>query len=252
TASGSRRIYYILPIIPFCALLTSLFINSNTKQEFKNIAIGFQGSLFVLFSIIGIFSPALWPIIKERIGFEPDINFMLALPIIGILTITPLIIRFIRPAMPAKFLGTEKIMAHIILMAAVIMGGFFCFNYVILDDYRTTKPFAMELKGQTADFSPKHIAFYRKMKNDVVFYLDASEPIKVLEDPEEVRDFFSSNNEDKVLISYRKYIDELSNVLPSNLKRKNILKEKIYPWTPKQSFTSKLVAWRINFEKRVL
>lgn len=252
TASGSRRIYYILPIIPFCALLTSLFINSNTKQEFKNIAIGFQGSLFVLFSIIGIFSPALWPIIKERIGFEPDINFMLTLPIIGILTITPLIIRFIRPAMPAKFLGTEKIMAHIILMAAVIMGGFFCFNYVILDDYRTTKPFAMELKVQTADFSPKHIAFYRKMKNDVVFYLDASKPIKVLEDPEAVKNFFSSDNEDKVLISYRKHIDELFKVLPSNLKRKNILSEKIYPWTPKQSFTSKLVAWRINFEKRVL
>jgi len=86
----------------------------------------------------------------------------------------------------------------------------------------------------------------------VVFYLDASEPIKVLEDPEAVRNFLSSDNEDKVLISYRKYTDELSKMLPSNLKRKNILKEKIYPWTSEQSLASKLVAWRINFEKRVL
>lgn len=252
TASGSRRVYYILPIIPFCALLTSLLINGNAKQKLKNIAIGFQGLLFVLFSVVEIFSPTLWPIIKGKIGFEPDIHFILALPIIGILTLTPFIIRFIRPAILAKFLGTEKIIAHIILMAAVIMGGSFCFNYVILDHYRTTKPFAMELKGQTADLSTKHIAFYRKIKNDVVFYLDASEPIRVLEDPEAVRDFFRSDNEDKVLISYRKYIDELSTVLPSNLKRKNILSEKIYPWTTEQRFTSKLVAWRLNFEERAL
>ncbi|MBW2737500.1 MAG: glycosyltransferase family 39 protein [Deltaproteobacteria bacterium] len=252
TASGSRRVYYILPIIPFCSLLTSLFINSNAKQEFKNIAIGFQGLVFVLFGMIGIFSPAFWPIIKERIGFAPGIDFMLTLPIIGILTLTPLLIRFIKPAILAKFLGTEKIIAHIILMAAVIMGGFFCFNYVILDDYRTTKPFAIELKNQTADLSPKHIAFYRKIKNDVVFYLDASEPIRVLEDSEAVKNFFSSDNEDKILISYRKYTDELSEALPLNLKIKNILKEKIYPWTPEQSFTSKLVAWRINFGEKVL
>lgn len=252
TASGSRRIYYILPIIPFCALLSSLFINSNAKQEFKNIAIGFQALVFVLFGMIGIFSPAFWPIIKERIGFAPVIDFMLPLPIIGILVLTPLVLWFFRPGIFVKFIGAEKRIAPMIFMAAIIMGGFFCFNYVILDDYRTTKPFAMELKAQTADLSPKHIAFYRKMKNDVVFYLDASEPIKVLEDPEAVKIFFSSDNEDKVLISYQKYIDELSKVLPSNLKRKNILREKIYPWTPEQSFTSKLVAWRINFKERVL
>lgn len=252
TASGSRRIYYILPIIPFCALLTSLLINSHAKQKFKNIAIGFQGLLFVLFAVIEILSPALWLIIKERIGFEPDIDFMLTLPIIAILALTPLVIKFIMPTMPAKFLGTEKRIAPIILMAAIMMGGFFCFNYIILDDYRTTKPFAMELKGQTVDLSTKHIAFYRKIKNDVVFYLDASEPIQVLEDPEAVRNFFSSDNEDKVLIFYRKYMDELSKVLPSNLKRKNILNEKIYPWTPEQRFPFKLVAWRINFEERAL
>ena len=78
TASGSRRSYYILPILPFCALLTSVFLNTEGKEAWKRLAFRLQAGLFVLISVIEILSPAMWPILKEHLGFVPPGDLRLA------------------------------------------------------------------------------------------------------------------------------------------------------------------------------
>lgn len=244
TASGSRRVYYILPILPFCALFTAVFLNTEAKAGWKRLGLGLQTGLFALIAVIEILSPAIWPILKKRSGFVPPGDLTLAAPLLGILTLVALALGRFRPKLLANFTGTGRNAAPLIVAATILMGGFFCWQQGSLDAYRSERPFAMELKAQISGLPPKNIAFYRKIYTNSLFYLDLPEPVQVLKDTDSVRNFVKSGSGDKLLILRRKDYKNLLPALPVGLGGQPTLSERVYPWQEKS--VDKLVAWKIK------
>lgn len=71
SGSGSRRSYYILPMLPFCALLTAVFFNTSGKEGLKRLGLGLQAALLLLLAVIEVLSPALWSALASRLDFVP-------------------------------------------------------------------------------------------------------------------------------------------------------------------------------------
>ena len=243
TCSGSRRSYYILPILPFCALLTSVFLNAEEKGEWKRLGVGLQARLFGMASLIEILSPVIWPIIKEYMGFVPPRALLVVTPILGILALFSLLFRYIRPGLLISFVEIKQEIATLVATATILMGGFFCVQQASLEAYDSERLFVRELKAQIAGLSPSEIAFYRGVSPKVLFYLDLPGPMLVLKYPDEAQNFLESESGVKVLVSRRKYLNDLLPALPEDLREEPTLSEKIYPRDKKGS--RKLLAWKI-------
>lgn len=246
TFSRSRRSYYILPILPFCALLTSVFLMSDGKDKLKHLIISLQEGLLVLGSLIEILTPALWPIIKERIGFVPPRELLLATPVLGLFALFSLALRHFRPDLRIYFIGTEQRIVPLVAAATILMGGFFCWQQGILETYRGERPFARELKALVSGLSPEQIAFYCTLKTNTLFYLDLPRPVRLLMDNKSVQDFLQSCEEDKVLITRRKCLKDLRLAMAPELRGQPTLSEKVYPWQSKS--IGNLIAWKIKEE----
>ncbi len=244
TASGSRRSYYILPILPFCALLTAVFLKSEGKETLKRVGIGLQFGILALVALFEALSPAIWPLIKERVDFVPPTDLVLATSIVGLSAFVPLAIKRLRPGLLVSLTGTDRRIAALFLMATILTGGFFCRQQVSLDVYRTEKPFALELKENIAGLSAKEIAFYVKASADVLFYLNMPEPIQVLEDIDSLRTFLESNMGVRVLVAQREHIHGLGHGLPAQLREQPTVSERFSSWDRRKH--KKHVAWIIR------
>lgn len=244
TFSGSRRSYYILPILPFCALLTSLFFVADEKDRRAHLGISIQEWSFAMVSLCAIASLAIWPIIRSHIGFVPPADLKTATPILGILSLFALILNRLRPGLQADFLGTDQKIAPCVFAAVILMGGFFCLQLPSLDVYRGERPFAMELKSRAAGLSPEQIAFYGTTMTNTLFYLDQPKPVRMLTNTESVQIFLESCKGDKFFITTEKYLKELKPVLPAEVTENPTLSEKVYPWERNNS--KNLVAWLIR------
>ncbi len=246
TASESRRGYYILPILPFCALLTSWFLMAEVKKRLKRIAIGIQIGVFALVALAGVLSPAIWPVVQGRVGFVPPRDLMVAAPTVGLAALVVLALWRFRPGLWVNLTGTNQRTAGLVGVGAVLVGGFFCWQYVSLDAYRTEKPFARELKTHLTGMTPNDIGFYRKVGANILFYLDLPKPVRVLPDPDSVQNFLASNRGIKALVSQRRYLNGLVAEFPDGFRERPSLSEKSYPWG---KTSQKHVAWKIGAEK---
>ena len=244
TFSGSRRSYYILPILPFCALLTSLFFVADGKDRRAHLGFSIQEWGFAMVSLCAIASLAIWPIIRSHTGFVPPADLLTATPILGILSLFALILNRLRPGLQADFLGTDQKIAPCVFAAVILMGGFFCLQLPSLDVYRGERPFAMELKSRVAGLSPEQVAFYGTIMTNTLFYLDQPKPVRMLTNTESVQIFLESCKGDKFFITTEKYLKELKPVLPAEVAENPTLREKVYPWERNNS--KNLVAWLIR------
>jgi 4-amino-4-deoxy-L-arabinose transferase-like glycosyltransferase len=247
TLSGSRRNYYILPIIPFCALYMSVFLQAEGNDKLKRIFLALQAALLSVVAIVELLTPALWPVVKEHIGFVPPDAIALFTPVIGIFAMSVWLL-CLRKTFPIhSLLGSSRNITLPVLSAVILMGGFFCWQHIALDVYRAGKPFALELKAEIAKakISPKDIAFYGKHTKDVVFYLDQPEPIQMLTSPEEASRFLNSPGTVKLIIARQDCQEELLPLIPPAYRKKPLLTQKVYPWEKKTAFTS-LTAWEIE------
>jgi len=246
TLSGSRRNYYILPILPFCALYMAVFLQAECNEKLKRIFLSLQAALLAVVAIVELLTPALWPVVQKRIGFVPPDAIALFTPVIGILALAVWLLRRQKTLTVHSFLGTTRNIGLPVLAAGVLMGGFFCWQHIALDVYRTGKPFALELKAEisNAKISPQDIAFYGKHTKDVVFYLDEPEPIQMLISPDEARRFLNSPGRVKLIIARQDCQDEVLPLIPPASREKRLLTQKVYPWEEKNAF-SRLAAWEI-------
>jgi 4-amino-4-deoxy-L-arabinose transferase-like glycosyltransferase len=66
TLSGSRRSYYILPILPFCALMSAIYFEMEKQEKGKQLVLKIQTGLIMAILLVGILSPAIWPVLKIK------------------------------------------------------------------------------------------------------------------------------------------------------------------------------------------
>jgi 4-amino-4-deoxy-L-arabinose transferase-like glycosyltransferase len=246
TISGSRRAYYIIPIIPFCALMASLYLMMQREEKWNRVVFGIQMWVFVVIIAAEILSPAVWPVIKGYIGFIASKGLVFATALIGFIALAPLVLERVYPGLLARVIATEKQLTPSIVMAVIIVGGFFVWQYHIFDTYRSMRPFSRELKEKIEKLSLNNIAFYRRFPAKMLFYLDLPEPATLLNDAESLREFLSSQGKTRVLVSEDQYQKELIDILPDEMAMRPTMKEKVYPWEKMEKYE----AWIIQGEAK--
>ena len=101
-----------------------------------------------------------------------------------------------------------------ISMAVVLMGGFFAWQYNILEYTCTKRPFALQIKAVVESYPHERVAFYRRYGDKMLFYMKLNPPVTLLTDENDLRAFLESG-EPGIIISQNRYITEtIASMLP--------------------------------------
>ncbi|MBN1764137.1 MAG: glycosyltransferase family 39 protein [Sedimentisphaerales bacterium] len=241
--SGSRRSYYILPILPFCALLAAGYLDMEKEEKWKQLVLKIQTGVIIAILIADMLSPALAPRLKNGMEFIFTGEFIFSTFLLGFLALGVLIMSFLYPRPLLYLTGSEKSLGAPILMSVILIGGFFVWQHRILDQYRSMKSFSLEVRAEVEKDTSCQIAFYNKIPIKMLFYLGLPEPAPKLTDEESLGSYLYSEGEKKILVVHSKYYAELANLFSKESLTHLVIKEKIYPWeqTPK-----KYEAWIVD------
>ena len=248
TLSGSRRGYYILPILPFCAILIAIFLTdiSNKKTEFfRRWGIDIQNGLLFVLVIADLIAPIVLIILKPKLGysFPPALNiatFAIGITALALMFMSNKYLR--RKGIESK--DERNILTNIII-ATVILGGYYCIQEPIMDSSRTHRPFAMQMKSNTADFEPESIGMLHRNAPKMLFYLDKDRPVTIIHGDQQLRDFLDSETA-QILIAQKKDLVHFDLKISEYLQREPDMEEGANPWESDSSKERKWVVWLLN------
>ena len=246
SASGSRRWYYILPLMPFCAILTALFLCSDWQVQWRKWVILLMKWIIMIAAVLDLLCIAALPFWEKASGFAPPMGFLLAAPLLGIAALAVFGAGRRSPEGIVRLTGVPAQSAGMLMAGAIIVGGFFAFQLPSLDQYRTEKPFSLELKTKMSGISPENVGFFQKVPPKVVYYTELQRPARMIADVDELKKFLAEAKGPKLLVGYSrdKDIEPLRQCLPAEIIDNPVLKEKYVPREKRDS--KKLCAWIIN------
>jgi hypothetical protein len=138
--------------------------------------------------------------------------------------------------------GQPQTIWALILMAGVLQGGVFAWQYNILDSCRTERPFALWMKVAVASLPRERVAFVHRCEDRLLFYMEWDPPVTLLTDENALRAFLESD-EPGIVISQGRYVTETAaSMLPSQ----PAYAETRYTWESPDVCQKKLKAWLIN------
>ena len=242
TLSGSRRNYYILPILPFCILLMAVFLAEFTPEivgKHRNKGLKIQKYVLLIIGVTeAVFGPLIiWFLINKK-GWELPSHLYWSCLIIGIgIVLTGIL----ADKIIGKILqdNQSRVIWASIIMAGIFLGGFFAWQFNILESNRTQQPFALKMKKVVEAFPHERVAFYHRPEDKVLFYMDWSLPVTTLKNENELRSFLEIDKPGIVISQDRYITGNVAAMLPP----KAIYNEVSYKW---ESPNKKLKAWLIN------
>ena len=243
--SGSRRSYYILPILPLCALLMAVFVvwmREPGTGELRQKGLAVQRTLFIGLIAFDVAIPLMLSIAGKIWHFDAPLRFYVASLGIGaaaILLGTGLD-RFV--SWPGSSPQERRVLQPWIGVAAVLVGGYFCWQQNILEMNRTEYPFVRDLQARSATLAPESIAIFPKPNPNILFYLGNERPIQIVANSDQLRRFLESGLPG-ALITQNRYAASLPEEILGELQRREGLHEQVQPWESKSSRKDKWVAW---------
>ena len=242
TASGSRRWYYILPILPFCSLMTAVFIAEGHHDKLRKTALLITGITILAVAAAMLISPVLWLLAAKMKGFTPPYVLYFSIPIAGIIASIPWFIRKSMPGLLSELTGLPRLFTPYALSIFAIMA----FSFVILlndfDALRTEKSFALELKELSLDVEPSRVCFFIKVSPAVLFYMDRLSDVSVAPNSGAVEKFITAT--DGFFLTQRKFLEDLPENIAAEMKKNPDIAEKTYPWESKKEISGKFLGIR--------
>lgn len=248
--SGSKRWYYILPIMPFCAILTAVFISGDLWKKaqtwiwhiYKYVSV-IAGVLLVMaipaqFAAAMLFRKAaesphkLMKKIALLNGVCFPLPWLISLTVLGIIILGLWYYYAVKPKAFDRMLGSGlRHWSPLLLSFWVLIFGAFCIAPSMVEPFRTERSFSRDLKQyiHASGITPDDIAFYNRDSNTMLFYIALKRPVAVIHNSKELKVFLKRPGTNKLIISQYRYVDGLkrdaSSPLPSP-----IFKEYIFPW----------------------
>lgn len=261
TLSGSRRSYYILPIIPFCTLLTAVILMRMTEFRpswiipagfniQKGVLIGAAVLELVVFLVFFIIPPRSAGVSLAGICL---VGIYVALAAIAAALVTS------RAAHRLTVQPEEKAFLPLAAVAFVVMGGFFCVQQNTLEECRSEHQFVSGIQGATAWIPSDRIALMYKggeIDAKMVFYLGKGSPVTLLrykdkyaddQDPDK-RDIMSFLQSDRLgaLVAQVRFVASLPAELLRLLPAAPAFEEKPLPFESKPSRQERWGVWLLN------
>jgi len=241
TVSGSRRIYYILPLLPYCALLTAVVYSDVIARKRLRPMLVLQALLLLLLVVLNLVAPLLGGHLGQPLRAQLDVSSLMICSVIGAAAVVVWLLcaeRAHHRGEPVPLLNVPALIG----VAAMVFGGFFLVQRAMIDSYRTEWKFAEELFPLAAQISPGQIAVFReRLPAGVLFYADLPVPVIILNDADALRNFLRTPPYPKLLLSS----SEFSGELPAELQAAQPkIREARNAWEKAQ--VAKLNAWLIE------
>ena len=231
TVSGSRRSYYILPILPAGALLVARILSGDMlRSRWSRILLAIGYGLTAIGTILGVvvlLPPSM--ILRGSMALlpaAPDRMFFAIAWVVSVASIA-YVLRNYRPERVAGSMG---------VIAYCVMLYIFVFAMPAADAYRGEKPFGLQtlqlLRGDTS-----HLALYRT--EGPLFYLNPPAPLPEFN---HLRDFKSAlaNDDIRWMIVRRRDVPSLG--IPAT----ELLHEASFPWETPEQVRNKVVLLKIS------
>ena len=192
--SDSKRVYYILPILPYCAILCAVFLNSGKAglpEKIRDILLKICFWLVPLTAVVLLGMTAAGYTLGGKIHllkFRQAEAFQLVLPVMLLTALVLLVIWVIfRRLLPQDLFPngeTGKNFALSGVAAAVLLTAFFGIIMPLTSElFRTEKPFFRNIPGLAGKYRiPKErIFFFHQNYANGSFYLNHEKKIAVLD-----------------------------------------------------------------------
>jgi len=241
TLSGSRRGYYILPILPYGALLSARFLhdtilNDTTLASLRRWSLNITAALLILFSLLQLLAPLLWPTLEHRLGTTLPPEFKSMSLITGGFSLFSLLALLVW-----RRREDDRMMVAITASSVVLWGSLFFWQQPAFDHYRTEVPFARGLKDLSANITASQIAIYRKQPSGrLLYYSELPLPIRQIDDAALLQSFMDTGPYPKLILADAKYQNELPESLCNQTPD---LVETQYGW--EKDGRDKMRAWKI-------
>jgi len=246
--SGSRREYYILPIMPLCALLMAVFlvyIPDIRMDAARRWGINIQKYACIAFVLIEIALPFALLILKARNQFDFFTSLSLSGMVVGGVALAAWLIverlGFGKYLLPKE----AKQVAGVIAVTVVVFGGFFCWQQNIIDNFRTERPFIEKVKARIGDSSFTSIGLFLSNDAKLLFELDGTKPVQIITNADGWERFLTDEHP-RILITYRKYLPLIPSEYTEYVQRMPDIAEEIKPWDSVSSRKNKWVAWFLD------
>ncbi len=187
SASGSRRWYYILPIMPFCMMLLAAYLVQERGHRWQRPAL--LGTVAAMTVVeMGLL---LLPV-AARFGIRDvavPMQFWLASAASVLGTVILVQSARVRPLVPTTLARLNDApvapwLPLLVLLAALQMTVVFGLVLPGIDAYRSEKSFALSLAKERRP--EDQIVFFKSHHTTTVFYLNPTRPIPVIENKGEI------------------------------------------------------------------
>jgi 4-amino-4-deoxy-L-arabinose transferase-like glycosyltransferase len=244
TLSGSRRSYYIMPIVPLCALLMAVFVMEMRQPQLKDLqrwGLDIQRILLIALVAFELAMPLILVILSRQIGFAMTVSLGAASLAIGLAALLAAVVYKTRGRLRLSG-GDDPPIQPLIATAAVLLGGYFCWQQGILEVNRTERLFAEQVKDQSAQLPPERIAMFPKSNANILFYLGTRDPVRVLASPDQVEGFLAGGQHG-IVITRNRDTAALPAKIVSALELCRPVRQETQPWESEASREEKWVAW---------
>ena len=258
--SGSRRHYYILPILPYCAILTALFLTRQAAdlwvEKTKRVIVWLfrflpMEGLFlcIFFGVILMLFPSLIP--KEFEVLTKLLPRLLISLSAAVFILGMFMYRLSGPETPFSRLLPDRNLAKSIFSVYVILLLVFVFLIPTMSQFRTGKRSFHEMVQAAVRMNVplENIYFFWKPFTDAVFYLNQNAEIYTIKDAEALKSVLKKKNGQRILlISQHRYFLRLPEALQKRLSL--VVQEQPFPWDSKGNLRENYVMRMISPENK--
>ncbi len=189
SASGSRRWYYIMPLMPFVLLLTARAFCMEGRAWWNDVILKIMRYAIIAVAAVATVSPLCLPAWKWIFHFTPPLLFSIALPVLGILALLVMFSEEIgRNAFSARLTGMPGAVAAIVVGGSLLSCGFFAALYPAWGALRTEKPLLLKVREEMPRAARGNLVlWYREPLPKINFYLDLAAPMPIIRKTEELQ-----------------------------------------------------------------
>ncbi|OQA76945.1 MAG: Undecaprenyl phosphate-alpha-4-amino-4-deoxy-L-arabinose arabinosyl transferase [Lentisphaerae bacterium ADurb.Bin242] len=261
--SDSKRVYYILPILPYCAILTGRFFLAADPEDIlgkiRRILLKIYVWVFPAGIVLLLCGPLIGLAVRKLLPFRfPEdllVFFMLlSVPAAAILAVIFFYFRkYVRPDSPwGAGVGTD--FGICVFSLAVVFIAVFGIVIPVADaELRSEKRFFTEVRDilRKEGIPPERVAYYCRNYIDPTYYLGFPVKIRILDNEtggEEMRDtelraFFEKYKGQKaVVIAQDRHFRKVpSEDLRKRISENTFLREASFPWESKNNRREKFI-----------